>query len=40
VLDEIASGDMPPKSYSLVHPGLRPTAQEIELLKPWADGDP
>jgi hypothetical protein len=31
---------MPPKSYSLVHPGLRPTAQEIELLKPWADGDP
>jgi len=40
VLDEIASGDMPPKTYSLVHPGLRPTAQEIEFLKHWADGDP
>jgi len=40
VLDEIASGDMPPKSYSLVHPGLRPTTGEMELLKRWADGDP
>ena len=40
VLDEIASGDMPPKTYSLVHPGLRPSAQEIEVLEHWAVGDP
>jgi hypothetical protein len=40
VLDEIESGEMPPKTYSLVHPGLRPTAQEIEFLRLWADGDP
>ena len=40
VLEEIESGDMPPKTYSLVHPGLRPTVQEIELLRRWADGTP
>jgi len=40
MLDEIESADMPPKSYALVHRGVRPSVQEIELLKHWADGEP
>lgn len=40
MLDEIHSADMPPKSYALVHRGVRPSAQEIEILKHWADGEP
>ena len=40
ILDEIENADMPPKSYALVHGGVRPDAREIELLRLWADGDP
>jgi hypothetical protein len=40
MLDEIESADMPPKSYALVHRGVRPSALEIERLKQWAGADP
>ncbi len=39
IYDVINFGDMPPKSYTFMHPDAKLTAEETALLKQWALGE-
>lgn len=37
--DVVNFGDMPPKAYTLIHPGAKLSPADAELLKQWALGE-